>query len=321
MEQKDIVFWQRRFPSANSVLIKGAKPVLVDTGFGSDFDETKHLLHAAGVPPETLSLIVNTHYHSDHVGGNWGLQQTYGIPIAAHSWEAALVNRRDREACCANWLDQPVEPYRVDITLTDGDELPAGDTVLQVIHTPGHTLGHISLYLPEHRLLICGDAFHRNDVGWLNMFREGAGALAILQDTLDRLAALPIDFAYSGHGPAIEQPQVSIDEVRRRLESWSTQPEKLAWHACKRIFAYALIIKNGLPVAEAHSYLLSCDWFHDFSRHSFQTEPAAFVQPLLDEMIRSKAAIISRNVLYATADYTAPSDSWNPLQTRPQHWS
>jgi glyoxylase-like metal-dependent hydrolase (beta-lactamase superfamily II) len=52
------------------------------------------------------------------------------------------------------------EPYHVDQFLEDGDELVTGKHALRVVHTPGHTLGHLSFYLPEDKLLICGDAVH-----------------------------------------------------------------------------------------------------------------------------------------------------------------
>jgi hydroxyacylglutathione hydrolase len=67
-------FVERPFPSANSVVIAGSNPVLVDTGYGSDLRWTESLLVERGIDPAGLSLVVNTHYHSDHVGGNAGLQ-------------------------------------------------------------------------------------------------------------------------------------------------------------------------------------------------------------------------------------------------------
>jgi hydroxyacylglutathione hydrolase len=129
-------FVERPFPSANMVVIAGSKPVLVDSGYGSDLTRTEGLLAEQGLDPAGLSLVVNTHYHSDHVGGNAGLQRTYGVPVATHRWEAEVVNRRDPEACSAEWLDQPVEPYRVDLSLSGGDEIDAGDVRLRVLHTP-----------------------------------------------------------------------------------------------------------------------------------------------------------------------------------------
>ncbi|WP_408008151.1 MBL fold metallo-hydrolase [Pseudalkalibacillus sp. A8] len=114
MKESVIIFFERIFPSANMVLIKDQLPTLIDTGFGSDVKETEQLLKEAGVSPKALHLIVNTHYHSDHVGGNYHLQKNYGVPIAAHKWETALINSNNHEACSAVWLDQPVEQYRVD---------------------------------------------------------------------------------------------------------------------------------------------------------------------------------------------------------------
>src|SRR3954466_9619358 len=68
-----LTFFQRPFPSANMALLHGPRPVLFDTGFGSDADETESLLRQAGTPPDHLALIVNSHYHCDHVGGNHAL--------------------------------------------------------------------------------------------------------------------------------------------------------------------------------------------------------------------------------------------------------
>ena len=84
VKQSDIIFIERRFPSANMILIKDKLPILIDSGFGSDMKETEQLIKKAGVSPEELHLIVNTHYHSDHVGGNFHFQKNYGITIAAH---------------------------------------------------------------------------------------------------------------------------------------------------------------------------------------------------------------------------------------------
>src|SRR6266487_1492314 len=135
------------------VLLRGKHPMLVDTGFGSDLPETIQLLRDAGVAPEQLELVINTHYHSDHTGGNSGLQERYNIPIAAHVWDAAMINGRDWEACSVDWLNQPVEPYEVQQALDEGSEISLDKRVLKVLHTPGHTLGHIVLYEPDEQVL------------------------------------------------------------------------------------------------------------------------------------------------------------------------
>jgi hydroxyacylglutathione hydrolase len=320
MKNSKIIFLERKFPSANMVLIKDQLPILIDTGFGSDTKETEQLIKEAGVSPEELHLIVNTHYHSDHVGGNFYLQKNYGIKIGAHKWDADLINTRNPEACSSEWLDQPVEPYQVNVKLSDNDEIHTGRRTLKVLHTPGHTLGHISLYEPEEEIFVCGDLFHRNDVGWLNIFREGVSSIHRSIESLDRVSKLRIKLAYSGHGPQIDDPLHSIDTARKRLDKWIMDPEKVSWHACKRIFAFKLIMKNGLPKDEVDHYLLNSGWLLDFSRYAFQLQPEDFIQILLDEMIRSGAASWHNNYLIATAPYNAPQKEWINKNIKPKDW-
>lgn len=320
MKKSSIIFFERKFPSANMILIKDQLPILIDTGFGSDVKETEELIRGGGVLPEELHLIVNTHYHSDHVGGNFHLQKNYGVTIATHKWDANLINSSDPEACSAEWLDQPVEPYKVDTKLSDNDEIHTGSRILRVLHTPGHTLGHISLYEPEEELLICGDLFHRNDIGWLNIFREGVSSIQRSLESLDRLSKLRMGLAYSGHGPQIDNPLAAIDAARERFEKWLSMPEKVAWHACKRIFSFTLIIKDGLAKDEIDNYLLKCGWFQDFACYSFQRRPEEFIQILLDEMIRSGAATWHNNQLIATTPYTAPQKKWINKNIKPKEW-
>ncbi len=320
MKTSTIIFFERKFPSANMVLVKDQLPVLIDTGFGSDVKDTEQLIKDAGVLPNELHLLVNTHYHSDHVGGNFHLQKSYQLPIAAHKWEADLINCCHPEACSAAWLDQPVEPYRVDKLLSDKDEIDTGSSVLQVLHTPGHTLGHVSFYEPEKEILVCGDLFHKNDIGWLNIFREGVNAIQRSMESLDRLAKLRIQKAYPGHGPQIENPSETIDLARKRLEQWLDKPEKVSWHACKRIFSFTLIINNGLSREEMANYLLKCGWFQDFARYAFQTQPKDFVQILLDEMIRSGAASWHNDWLIASTPYQAPDKKWLHNNIKPIDW-
>jgi len=102
----------------------------------------------------------------------------------------------------------------------------------------------------------------------------------------------------------MENPRTSIDAARDRFDKWIKAPEKVSWHACKRIFAFTLIIKNGLAKEEIDHYLLQCGWFQDFARYSFQLQPEEFIQILLDEMILSGAASWHNNHLIAA---TIPS--------------
>lgn len=99
------VTWQPRpFPDANLLLLRGREAALVDSGFVGHAKETLAWTRAhAG----HVSLVVNTHWHSDHVGGN-ALLQAAGAGIAASAPDADAVTRRDPGCCLAEYLDQPV---------------------------------------------------------------------------------------------------------------------------------------------------------------------------------------------------------------------
>lgn len=313
-------FFERPYPSANAVLLRGERPILVDSGFGSDVAELETWLRTQGVSPQRLALVVNTHHHSDHVGGNHVLQERYALLVAAHPCEADLVNRHDPEACVAAWLRQPVESYRVDRELREGDVLDTGGVTWQVLHTPGHTLGHLSLYAPKGRVLIVGDAVHLGDVGWLNPYREGVNALGRALETLERLSSLDVRLAFPGHGPALQHSTDVLAAGRARLEAWRAAPEKVAWHACKRIFAFALMIEGGLAEAEVEAYLLDSPWLQDHAAHAFGLEPHAFVPLLLREMVRSGAAGWQDGRLLARGEHRTPQPGWARGATTPGQW-
>lgn len=314
-------FFERPYPSANSVLLTGPKPILVDSGFGSDVTDLEGWLAAQGTPASDLALLVSTHHHCDHVGGNHALRARYGLDIAAHAWEGQAVNRRDPEACAARWLAQPVEAYRVARLLRGGETLDTGAQAWQVIHTPGHTLGHIILYQQEHRIGICGDALLPGDVGWLNYHREGLSAIDRALESLEVLSALNLAVAYPGHGPAIKDVPAAIAFARARLQKWLDDPQKVGWHACKRIFAYALMIEGAKSPDDVQQYLLSSPWLLDHARDTFRVTPEAFSAQLVAEMVRSGAAQWQGGRLTVTGPHRLPLRDWATTPTRVQDWS
>ncbi len=168
--------------------------------------------------------------------------------------------------------------------------------------------------------MIAGDTVHADDVAWIGFFREGAGALERAMETVERLMRLPVRAAFSGHVPANEQFHQTAEAALRRYEKWLGEPEKMAWHACKRIFAYKLMLVNGMAEAEVMPYLLRCQWFLDYSRVIFGLEPEAFVQPLLDEMLRSRAAAWRDGRLVALAPHTPPPPGWLAGKVMPGEW-
>ncbi|MFF3337005.1 MBL fold metallo-hydrolase [Streptomyces sp. NPDC002888] len=294
------VTWRRRpFPDANLLLLHGRRPALVDSGFVGHAQET-----AAWARAHTghVALVVNTHWHSDHVGGN-ALLRAMGAGIAASSPDAQAVTRRDPGCCLAEYLDQPVSPYTVDEPLDDGQVLRLGDADWMVVRTPGHTPGHLSLWQPEERLLVAGDALSDYDVGWVNLALDGPDAAATALASLHRLADLPARSLLPAHGPIPADPSAAFAAATRRAQRLVDDPAGAVWYGARRILAFALMIRGGVPTTEVEPYLHDRAWLTDAARLLGRTSEALAAE-LVDTMLRSGAIVLRDGRLHATAEHT-----------------
>ena len=292
-------WWQRPFPDANTLLLHGRQPALVDTGFVAHAEETAAWTRAhAG---RGVGLVVNTHWHSDHVGGN-ALLQAQGAAIAAGAPEAEAISRRDPGCCAAEYLDQPVAPYTVDVSLDDGQVLRLGDTDWEVVRTPGHTPGHLALWQPEERLLVVGDALSDYDVGWVNLALDGLDAATTALASLQRMADLAPRVILPSHGPIPTDPGAAFAAAVRRAQRLVDDPDGAVRYGARRIFAFALMIRGGLPAAEIEPYLHARTWLTDAAR-LLDTTPEALATELVTTMTRAGAIVLRDGRLHAAADH------------------
>jgi glyoxylase-like metal-dependent hydrolase (beta-lactamase superfamily II) len=314
MLSEDLPAWLRPlplgFPSANLLVTTDGERVLFDSGYGSDLGRLLGALEAAGAPGGGLDLVVNTHWHSDHVGGNGPLQSRYGIPVAAGRDDAEAVNARDPGACLAEWLDQPVAAYRVDLVLRPGDALRAGPVEWEVLATPGHTPGHLSFHQPDLGLLVVGDALHADDVGWLNVALDGPGAAEVALGTVEALSRLGVRLAFSGHGPVITDPAAAFAAARSRYERMLADPERAGSHACKRILAFALMIHDGIPLERLDAYLTGRGWLRDHAARVFATTPEALAADLVADLRRVGAVAEHEGRLVCRTPHERPPGGW-----------
>src|SRR5579872_3232645 len=118
--------------------------LVVDPG-----DEADKILNLLAKHALTVKAIVSTHAHIDHVGGLRKLQQATGAPVLMHGDDMELYRHLDVQAA---WIGMRApDPATVDQLLREGDTLRWGRFEANVLHTPGHTPGSISLYLAPHK--------------------------------------------------------------------------------------------------------------------------------------------------------------------------
>jgi glyoxylase-like metal-dependent hydrolase (beta-lactamase superfamily II) len=160
-----------------------------------------------------VSLIVITHAHIDHIGGAKKLRDLTGAPVYMHEGDSVLAANLAMQAA---WLgiETPENPG-IDRLAREGDQLTVGAVDAHVLHTPGHTQGSVSLYIPAEKKLIAGDTLFRGSVGRTDL--PGGDARAIANSIRGKLYTLPEDtIVIPGHGDetTIGREKVSNPFVR-----------------------------------------------------------------------------------------------------------
>lgn len=174
---------------------------------GGDADQILAEVERHGL---AIQYVVNTHGHFDHTDANRAIVHATGAPLAIHSLDRPLLEASGGAAWFGVYADPSPLP---DLELRHGDELRVGALCFQVLHTPGHTPGHICLYEPAQGVLFDGDVLFYRGIGRTDL---PGGSWPRLLDSIQRvLFALPDStIVYSGHGPA-----TTIGE-ERHLNPW-----------------------------------------------------------------------------------------------------
>lgn len=218
-----------RIPTAPSDLVNSfafldadGQVTLVDCGLRSAPKRILAALEWMGTGPSDVTRIVLTHAHNDHAGGLSRMRGRTGAPVAVHERDADYVRTgkspvRDRSSRGGRLVGRlpggGFSPVEVNEELVDGQVLDVGGG-LEVVHTPGHTPGHMSLVHQESGVLITGDAIFnwRGRIKWPPL--AFCTDVALTQKTAARLGDLKYDVAAFTHGPEIR------DNAREAVRSF-----------------------------------------------------------------------------------------------------
>lgn len=156
---------------------------------------------------ENLDSILLTHGHYDHLLGAYDLKQTSGAEIAIHKNDA-LCLEDDKKSMAFHIGDNFQKYVKADISFEDGMSFTVGETLLTVMHTPGHTQGSACFICEKEKVIFSGDTLFKQGVGRTDL---PGGSMTQLMTSINKLSSLKGDYnIYPGHGPS-----TTLDEERK----------------------------------------------------------------------------------------------------------
>lgn len=282
----------RDWLSSNNVLLKSRDGhVLIDSGYVRHASLTLALLDSRqGVGAEPLAALVNTHCHSDHMGGNAAIVRRYGCTLSIPAGEAPLVERWDQQALLLDYADQQADRFSADALLVAGETRVWGDLEWRLLAAPGHDMGALMFHNEEYGVLISGDALWENGFGFVMPPEIDPAALPAARATLDLIAGLDVRVLVPGHGQPFTDVSAALDRSYARLAMFEREPERLPRYALKVILAFVLLDKRRLPLADMPAYVERVGIFRDFNARFLHLEPEALASALVRDLEKAGAA-------------------------------
>ncbi|OWQ44904.1 MBL fold metallo-hydrolase [Roseateles noduli] len=285
---------ERGWLSSNNVLLHGTTPdegaVLVDTGYASHSEQTLALVAAALRPTEAVRLIVNTHLHSDHCGGNRAISERYQCPILIPPGDFSAIERWDESALSYRMTGQQCERFSPTGKLQPDRVLQQAGREWQIHSAPGHDPHSVILFEPESATLISADALWERGFGIVFPELDGANAFAEVAATLDIIEALRPRVVIPGHGAPFQDVQSALRSARERLNYFQREPTRHALHAAKALTVFHMLEIRQSSAKELIAWLQSTPILISTWQRFFSAEPLPeWTTQLLDDLVRTNA--------------------------------
>jgi glyoxylase-like metal-dependent hydrolase (beta-lactamase superfamily II) len=258
-----VTFFERGWLSSNNVLIQDEEQtVLVDTGYWTHANQTASLV-ASVLHKRPLTLIVNTHLHSDHCGGNSLLQHLFpAIKTYIPPGHASYVEEWNAEVLTFTPTGQHCPKFTKSGVLSNDDHLLSGDTTWRVYSAPGHDPHSIILFNERDGVLISSDALWENGFGVVFPEIEGIEAFDEVEATLQIIEQLNPKLVLPGHGSAFTDITGALKRARTRLAQFRASPEKHALYAAKVLLKFKLLELQKVKYSDYAAWANSATYLH-----------------------------------------------------------
>jgi len=276
----------RDWLSANHVVLRSdAGSVVIDSGYDKHAPLMLALVASrTGLDGRPLATLVNTHCHSDHIGGNAALRRAYRCAIAVPAGEAPLIEAWDQQALLYDYADQRAERFDVDEILMPGRTYVWGDLEWRALAAPGHSMGALVFFNDEHGILISGDALWQNGYGIVMPPAIDPAALPATRATLEMLAALDVRCVIPGHGEPFTDVRDALARAFARTAAFEADPMRTVRHVLKALFVFALLDRERMPVDALPAYVERVEVYRDFNARFLGLSPAALAEKLVIEL-------------------------------------
>jgi glyoxylase-like metal-dependent hydrolase (beta-lactamase superfamily II) len=292
---------ERGWLSSNNILfLEGDNATVVDSGYVGHAECTVALVREA-LAGRRLTRLINTHSHSDHIGGNASLQRAFHCEMLIPSGIEQHIATWDEDALLLGPAAQRGDRFRHDGVIAPGQEFTMGGLVWQALAAPGHDMDALVFHCSSERLLISGDALWQDGFGIVfgELLGRG-GALAATRTTLEMLAGLAVDTVIPGHGAPFGDVAAALARAFQRLAAFEREPLRVARNAVKACFTFNLLDLGSLPTAELATYLDGVPLFRDVGHRLLGMDAAALADWLLAELRRTGAVAVRDGIVVPT---------------------
>ncbi|MBW8461461.1 MBL fold metallo-hydrolase [Acidovorax sp.] len=295
-----IQVFERGWLSSNNILFIGAQSsALVDSGYSTHAELTTGLVSAA-LQQGPLDLLLNTHLHSDHCGGNAVLQGNYPeLQTLIPPGHASLVSSWDPVALNYVPSGQHCPRFKFDGLLLPGTEIQLADKAWQIHAAPGHDPHSVILFEPQSQTLISADALWEKGFGVVFPELEGDAAFDEVAATFDLIERLDPCWVIPGHGPVFRYRAEVLAYARARLNAFVKSPDRHAHHAVKVLLKFKLLDQQQLPFADFVDWAANTRYFQLIHQRFVPSVPIdRWMEQLTQELVRSAAARREGDMVY-----------------------
>ena len=262
---------ERGWLSANNIVFTGGEQtVMIDSGYHTHAAQTLSLLQAV-LGERVLDLLINTHLHSDHCGGNAALQARYpALQTAIPPGQAQQVAQWDPVALTYAPTGQFCPRFRFDQTLQPGTLMRLGQLDWQIYAAAGHDPHSVILFEPASRTLISADALWENGFGLVFPELDGFEAFSEVGETLALIEKLAPATVIPGHGRVFAYSPDILLKARQRLDFFASDPARHARHAVKVLLKFKLLEVQRQPLADFNRWALATPYFSQIRARFFE---------------------------------------------------